>query len=1818
MTMKKMIKKRIAFALIISMMLSNSLTIMATEPVSVSDNTERTSVREQDSNGSEEPVTDVSQNEPDETGVSENETSEPEQKETVSEDNPVPPESVSDDSGEAVSGNGEEAAAGTTTKFDCFGNMYTYDHDNWYKDYIYSFDGQIIYISNLTDETKTQIGENVFIPAVTNINGKEYTTHAYFGLFQDTSVRHVCFENGVITENFGHFDYDGSYSFHGCKNLESVDASGVDMSEVSSLWCCFEDCESLRSLSNVKFGNNTSNIKHLTAMFCGCVSLVEADFSEMSFPNVTDMSFAFYNCKSLVKVDLSGIGFSDEEGSLGFADMFYGCSSLQEFEFPSIDISRNINISSMFSKCYLLKKLDLSKMKTSGDVWGTDGFLDEDYALQVLYMPYYSHSADYMDFPVTMYHEGEKYEKSVIIDSDKVDKMSGWVFTVDNVTVKKPRKNADGTTWDCIWFGHYFQDGYEDELYLDKEPIKWRILDFDINTGEALLLANYNLAKWRYASQNSAVSWNDSDIRKWLNSNGNCWYSYFGYYHNLGFKRNAFTFSEQAAITESDIDGVKDKVFLLSFEDVSNEDYGFNDYSPDKEGGDGFFTADDPMKMAYNTNYCKDEKTEDDVSGNWFLRDRHYIVEDSGRVYKWKDPDYTKRYKIRPAIRLNLYEHPYLWRDAGTVTMTYDGGSSWHETEARPFPVKPADTWQFNNSKASDNRYYPGFMERNCYEVSKDDYEKFIYGIKNKNDYPSMPKQAELNRFAEFFIERSTEVDLREFQKIKDRLKMYNAKRKKWDWNGSCYGMSLTYGLYSCGEYVPKGYNHISDVKIDPSYMPHPFERTESEINRYHFMQIMDCRMNNRVKGVGKIKKKAIEEEDKPYEKKGFLVSFRKKDSGMGHTLFCKYGGSCLITDKDNEGNDVTYTYFLRIYDPNNSIYDDDYCYIYINSDETMAYLPCENAYFYEDQMDGDEYLEYVDASLSELAKPSKVTDPDQFIGSKMKIVSIFEKATGKFVEFIEGKKKKGSTLGASLDVPSNYSGENDTDFGGGFYMFDSIIPSSAYSIAGGEDDLLDAAFEYGDHTVDVYADKTGVSAEFSNNGDVELRGLDATDFVINNVFNEDCSAKPGKATRVVVSANGTGDVSYKKNAQGEFELDDGDNSKTLRNISFVIGTMLKSEKAEPEGGFPDAKGKITVSFDAGKVIVKEDTNGDRVPDYETSFFDYVPVTKITVTPTTASLAAGETKTLSANIEPENATDKHLFWYSENPAVATVSDGVVRGVSKGTAVIRAVGGIGGKSGTCTVTVTGGGSDDPDDPDIPDDAPEEGIWIKGLKKAYTYTGSAIKPEFRVYRGKKRLYEKTDYTLKYKNNKKPGTATVTLKMKGNYSGSKDVTFKIDPASLSANVSADTVYAAYKPNRIQKPKPVLYVNGTKVKYGKNDLSFTYPSTASQNGTAYRDIGTWKIHIASKNTRLFTGEKDVDLVIVDRLLMSGVTIKPDKENVPYDGGRPVSPKFTLKYGSQKMTEGRDYTVIYEDDHSDIGKHKVTFVGNNKDFFGKKTYTFSITGKYDLTDKRAEVSINDAYLNTDGSVPFTNGGAKPEINVRFDGSRLRAGKDYTVTYTNHKVLGTATATVKGKGKYKGSVPVRFTVGQRDINTISPNIPDKVYSNRNNAYKNIAIVFNDRDYKNQRLKKDTDYTISYEKDYGLVPAQGTEIMLTLEGKGNYTGKLKTSYRIIDKNYDLSKAKVVVNGSKAYAYTGKEIRPEITDLNVTLNGNTLGRDSYEILGYYNNVKKGNSAYIVLGGKGSYGGKKTVKFKIGATPVEKEWTGVILKLKTLFAM
>jgi len=77
-------------------------------------------------------------------------------------------------------------------------------------------------------------------------------------------------------------------------------------------------------------------------------------------------------------------------------------------------------------------------------------------------------------------------------------------------------------------------------------------------------------------------------------------------------------------------------------------------------------------------------------------------------------------------------------------------------------------------------------------------------------------------------------------------------------------------------------------------------------------------------------------------------------------------------------------------------------------------------------------------------------------------------------------------------------------------------------------------------------------------------------------------------------------------------------------------------------------------------------------------------------------------------------------------------------------------------------------------------------------------------------------------------------------------------------------------------------------------------------------------------------------------------------------------------------------------------------------------------------------VSLAKAKVTVPSQV-YSGKAKKPAVKVVLDGRTLIKGTDYTVTYKNNKAIGTATAIVKGKGSYTGTVKKAFKINPKAV-----------------------------------------------------------------------------------------------------------------------------------------------------------------------------------------
>ena len=598
-------------------------------------------------------------------------------------------------------------------------------------------------------------------------------------------------------------------------------------------------------------------------------------------------------------------------------------------------------------------------------------------------------------------------------------------------------------------------------------------------------------------------------------------------------------------------------------------------------------------------------------------------------------------------------------------------------------------------------------------------------------------------------------------------------------------------------------------------------------------------------------------------------------------------------------------------------------------------------------------------------------------------------------------------------------------------------------------------------------------------------------------------------------------------------------------------------------------------------------------------------------------------------------------------------------------------------------------------DIPADGIPQGLWIAGVKD-WVYTGKAIKQEVRVYDGNKRLKEKIDYTISYKNNTKANNASITkkaptivVKGKGNYGGTETAIFKILPVDLNdTGVIVDDITLAFN-NKVQKPIPSISYNGKKLR-NKVDFTVSYPDLKDGGAEALKKTGTYRIEITAKKDEKgndignFAGTRTILFTITNSILISKANVKKIPNQI-YNGSA-IEPKLQVVFKNRTLTEGQDYHISYQN-NMQIGTATAILTGLN-DFAGTKKVTFKIVGTpiksadvstierevYDGTQKCPEpqICVNGITLQKDKDykisyqnnkdagkakviisginsysgtlkktfqitpydiqqdskkqitgfsqdivVKYTKGGSKPSIELSYNGTKMTAGKDYSITYKNNKAVTTSTTTkqpiiiITGKGNFKGSLSRSFTITQRDFNDtevpVKLTVADKAFVDKGGKYISKPILM---DIDGKKLTAGVDY----EKEviytlvdgtpltYESIVKAGSEIILKVKGKGAYTGELTKTYRITKS--DFGRAKITIS---AQTYTGSAITLNEDDIAVKIGETQLvyGTD-YEILpdSYTNNVKKG-TATVTIVGKGNYGGSKQVKFKITAKKFSWFW-------------
>ncbi len=369
--------------------------------------------------------------------------------------------------------------------------------------------------------------------------------------------------------------------------------------------------------------------------------------------------------------------------------------------------------------------------------------------------------------------------------------------------------------------------------------------------------------------------------------------------------------------------------------------------------------------------------------------------------------------------------------------------------------------------------------------------------------------------------------------------------------------------------------------------------------------------------------------------------------------------------------------------------------------------------------------------------------------------------------------------------------------------------------------------------------------------------------------------------------------------------------------------------------------------------------------------------------------------------------------------------------------------------------------------------------------------------------------------------------------------------------------------------------------------------------------DYGTWSWLEDNKQTELTeTGSKDYPVIFTPKD-MEKFSVREDLQahikvqttdqvpDNPEGGlwiepiaactytGIAVTPSVNVFYNNKKLTAGIDYTISYQNNikaaTSDAQKAPTVIVKGKGTYSGTKKETFTID-KLTLTKDHLKIAAN--YPK---KIKYT------PIVTNDSNNILKAGRDYTLTYqdSSGKPLNKQPTTegnyqiqIQGTGSCAGDFRCSYSIsesgGATAINKGRAEIGSFTYGN---GEPKVSLAVN-----GNNLISGTDYIVNFVN----VGKKGTATA-TFIGIGNYTGTLKKNFKV--QAAPIQENDIRVPKTAAYAKGGA--KPNVT---VTVNGRSLVMNTDYTVSYKNNTKVGNTAKVVIKGKGNYSGSVTKMFSI----------------------
>lgn len=453
-------------------------------------------------------------------------------------------------------------------------------------------------------------------------------------------------------------------------------------------------------------------------------------------------------------------------------------------------------------------------------------------------------------------------------------------------------------------------------------------------------------------------------------------------------------------------------------------------------------------------------------------------------------------------------------------------------------------------------------------------------------------------------------------------------------------------------------------------------------------------------------------------------------------------------------------------------------------------------------------------------------------------------------------------------------------------------------------------------------------------------------------------------------------------------------------------------------------------------------------------------------------------------------------------------------------------------------------------------PVEASMFSVDAEGLVYTGKAHEPAV-----SSKVVPEGSFSVSYRDNVKAGGAAAVVKGSGFYTGTCEIPFTIAKAkpSFNAPTGLKAVYGQ-KLSDVKLPEGFSWEDfDARVDwYGSKAMKAVFVPSDAENYEVVKGI----------EIPVFVGRKVISVPSIDDLVYSGSIQVPQ---VDIDGVRIVSNDGGIDAGK--------YSVELALDDPKLDCWEDGSVGN----------------------KTVEYKIVPADINTADIAPISpcllkDGKAEPGVSVTFGGRNLSVGHDFSVSYSDNEKVGTASATIEGKGNFTGEKTAYFQIAKSDLGDCLVATKRNVYLYKGDTVEpRIFVSFGDAS-----LREGVDYKVAYSGNDAVGIGHAT-----VSGMGEYIGSKTVDFAIVDA-IDLG-TYCTVHAYDAF-YTGDKVCPRVdvrlnTESSDEAYGNggasrsedapVEGRD-YTVL-FEDNVNPGMGTAIVQG-RGRYTGEVRVQFHI----------------------